>query len=85
MFVDGFKMENGKGSYVRQRFILLQILIFFMDVSMIRVFEFKCIASLSGQFMCGSKQCHEIEGLASYEACIFRKFLNYFFLLSVCV
>ena len=52
---------------------------------MIRVFEFKCIASLSGQFMCGSKQCHEIEGLASYEACIFRKFLNDFFSMSLCV
>ena len=35
--------------------------------------------------MCGSKQCHEIEGLASYEACIFRNFLNYYSDVYVCV
>ncbi|KAF3531796.1 hypothetical protein DY000_02039201 [Brassica cretica] len=28
----------------------------------------KEVMSGKGQFMCGSKQCHEIEGLASYEA-----------------
>jgi hypothetical protein len=36
-----------------------------------------------GQFMCGSKHCDEKEGLASYEACIIREFLNYCF--DVCV
>ncbi|KAF3604706.1 hypothetical protein F2Q69_00034649 [Brassica cretica] len=45
----------------------------------------KEVMSGKGQFMCGSKQCHEIEGLASYEACIFRKFLNDFFSMSLCV